>query len=83
MTTSKARAKLGDWLYRAIQGEDIGIVHGATGRIVALRPVEVVSVDHAPRRFTKEEAARAFGPDKEMDAFARHASRRNRPLPPE
>lgn len=47
MTATKARQALGDLLLRAIKGEDIGIVHSATGKIVALRPVEVYSEDYA------------------------------------
>ena len=47
LTATKARQALGDLLSRALKGEDIGIVHGATGRIVALRPVEVYSEDYA------------------------------------
>ena len=47
MTATKARLALGSLLLRALKGEDIGIVHGATGRILALRPVEVYSEDYA------------------------------------
>jgi hypothetical protein len=47
LTISKARQNLGEWMARAIQGEDIGIVHPATGQIVALRAVEVYSEDYA------------------------------------
>lgn len=47
VTVTKARAKLGDLLSRALKGEDIGLVHSASGRIVALRPVEVYSEDYA------------------------------------
>jgi hypothetical protein len=47
LTVTKARSKLGDLLLRAIRGEDIGLVHSASGKIVALRPVEVYSEDYA------------------------------------
>lgn len=47
LTATKARQNLGNWLQRAANGEDIGIVHSATGKIIALRPVEVYSDDFA------------------------------------
>ena len=47
LTATKARANLGNWLERALRGEDIGIIHAASGRILALRPVEVYSEDYA------------------------------------
>ena len=47
MTATKARQNLGTLLTRAIQGEDIGIVHPGSGKIIALRPVEVYSDDYA------------------------------------
>ena len=47
MTATKARQSLGTILSRVIQGEDIGIVHSGSGKIVALRPVEVYSEDYA------------------------------------
>jgi antitoxin (DNA-binding transcriptional repressor) of toxin-antitoxin stability system len=47
MTATQARQRLGTVLSRALQGEDIGIVHSGTGKIIALRPVEVYSEDHA------------------------------------
>ena len=47
MTATRARQNLGTILSRVRQGEDIGIVHSGTGRIIALRPVEVYSEDYA------------------------------------
>jgi antitoxin (DNA-binding transcriptional repressor) of toxin-antitoxin stability system len=47
MTATQARQRLGQILARALQGEDIGIVHSGSGKIVALRPVEVYSEDYA------------------------------------
>ena len=47
MTATQARQRLGTILSRVLQGEDIGIVHSGSGRIVALRPVEVYSEDYA------------------------------------
>ena len=47
MTATQARQSLGSILSRVLQGEDIGIVHSGSGKIVALRPVEVYSEDYA------------------------------------
>ena len=47
MTATQARQRLGAILSRVLQGEDIGIVHSGSGKIVALRPVEVYSEDYA------------------------------------
>jgi len=47
MTATQARQNLGTILGRVLQGEDIGIVHSGTGKIIALRPVEVYSEDYA------------------------------------
>lgn len=47
MTATQARQSLGTILSRVLQGEDIGIVHSGSGRIIALRPVEVYSEDYA------------------------------------
>ena len=47
MTATQARQNLGTILGRVLQGEDIGIVHSGSGKIIALRPVEVYSEDYA------------------------------------
>jgi antitoxin (DNA-binding transcriptional repressor) of toxin-antitoxin stability system len=47
MTATHARQRLGALLTRVLEGEDIGIVHSGSGRIIALRPVEVYSEDYA------------------------------------
>lgn len=47
MTATRARQSLGTVLARVLAGEDIGIVHSGSGRIIALRPVEVYSEDYA------------------------------------
>ena len=55
LTITEGRGRLGYWLKKATQGEDIGFV--VDGRIVALRPVEVVSTDYALQEYglsTKE-----------------------------
>ena len=59
LTVTAGRARLGYWLQRAIQGEDIGFV--MDGVVVGLRPVEVVSSDYALREYglTNEEVAAA------------------------
>src|SRR6478752_7105799 len=46
MTATQARQKLGTVLSRVLNGEDIGIVHSGSGKIIALRPVEVYSEDY-------------------------------------
>ncbi len=45
LSATEARQNIGNWLSRALKGEDIGIVY--EGKIVALRPVEVYSEDYA------------------------------------
>ena len=47
MNATQARQRLGTILSRVLQGEDIGIVHSGSGKIIALRPVEVYSEDYA------------------------------------
>jgi len=61
MTATQARQRLGAILSRVLQGEDIGIVHSGSGKIVALRPVEVYSEDYALLEYglTEKELKRA------------------------
>jgi antitoxin (DNA-binding transcriptional repressor) of toxin-antitoxin stability system len=61
MTATQARQSLGALLSRVLKGEDIGIVHSGTGRIIALRPVEVYSEDYAVIEYglTQKELKRA------------------------
>ena len=47
MTATQARQRRGTILSRVLQGEDIGIVHSGSRKIIALRPVEVYSEDYA------------------------------------
>jgi hypothetical protein len=49
LTITEGRGRLGYWLKKAAQGEDIGFM--VDGQIVALRPVEVVSTDYALREY--------------------------------
>jgi hypothetical protein len=61
MTATAARQKLGAILSQVLDGEDIGIVHSGSGRIIALRPVEVFSEDYALLEYglSEEELDRA------------------------
>lgn len=61
MTATEARQRLGTILSRVLQGEDIGIVHSGSGKIIALRPVEVYSEDYGLIEYglTSEEMKRA------------------------
>ena len=49
LAVTAARQKLGYWLKQALAGEDIGIV--IDGRIIGLRPVEVLSTDYALQEY--------------------------------
>jgi len=71
MTATQARQRLGTILSRVLQGEDIGIVHSGSGKIIALRPVEVYSEDYALVEYglTKKELKRAV---RNINKQARH-----------
>jgi antitoxin (DNA-binding transcriptional repressor) of toxin-antitoxin stability system len=58
LTITDARKNLSRWLDAAARGEDIGIIRGAD--IIALRKVDVESIDYARREYgaTPEELAR-------------------------
>jgi len=49
LTITDAKKNLGRWLDAAVQGQDVGIIHGA--EIIALRRVEVESTDYAQREY--------------------------------
>ena len=49
MTITEGRGRLGHWLKKAVQGEDIGFLF--EGKVVALRPVEVHSADYALQEY--------------------------------
>ena len=49
LTITEGRGRLGYWLRKAVQGEDIGFVF--EGKIVAIRPVEVYSADYALQEY--------------------------------
>jgi hypothetical protein len=59
LTITEGRGRLGYWLKKAAQGEDVGFVLGNS--IVALRPVEVHSADYALQEYglTDKEMAKA------------------------
>lgn len=58
LSPTKARSNLTAWLKKASAGEDIGILFG--DKVIALRPVEVESIDYAWTEYglTKKEMAR-------------------------
>jgi len=49
LTITEGRGRLGHWLKKASQGEDIGFVF--EGKVIALRPVEVISADYALQEY--------------------------------
>jgi hypothetical protein len=58
LTITEGRGRLGYWLKKAVQGEDIGFMF--EGKVVALRPVEIHSADYALQEYglsSKEMAA--------------------------
>jgi hypothetical protein len=59
LTITEGRGRLGYWLKKAVEGSDVGFVF--EGKIVALRPVEVISTDYALQEYglTEAEAAAA------------------------
>ena len=54
LTITEGRGRLGHWLKKATEGEDVGFVF--EGKIVALRPVEVHSADYALQEYGLTEA---------------------------
>lgn len=59
LTITEGRGRLGYWLKKATEGQDVGFIIG--GKIVALRPVEVTSADYALQEYglTPAELAKA------------------------
>ena len=49
LTITEGRGRLGFWLKKAAQGEDVGFV--VDGMIIALRPVKVYSADYALQEY--------------------------------
>ena len=62
MTVTHARKRLGAILGRVLKGEDIGIVHSATGNVVVLRPASLYSDDYALMEYglTQKELDNSF-----------------------
>jgi hypothetical protein len=62
MTVTQARKRLGAVLSRVLKGEDIGIVHSATGSIIVLRPASLYSDDYALMEYglTQKELDKSF-----------------------
>lgn len=58
LSPTQARSNLTEWLKKAAQGEDVGILFGS--HVIALRPVHVESTDYAEREYgvTKAELKR-------------------------
>ena len=58
LSATEARQNIGNWLSRALKGEDIGVVY--KGKIVALRPVEVYGENYAMMEYgvTEQELKR-------------------------
>jgi len=68
LTITTAKKNLGQWLAAAARGEDIGIVAGAD--IIALRKVEVESMDYVQREYGATSA--------ELDRFEKAVDERFR-----
>jgi antitoxin (DNA-binding transcriptional repressor) of toxin-antitoxin stability system len=70
LTITHAKKNLGRWLRAAAQGQDVGIISGAD--IIALRKVNVESVDYAQREYGVTDA--------QLQTFAQAAEARFRKL---
>src|SRR5205823_10146029 len=66
LTITDAKKNLGKWLSAAVDGQEVGIVSGAT--VVALRPVQIEAADYAWREYGLTEA--------DLDAFIRADNKR-------
>jgi hypothetical protein len=73
LTVTEGRGRLGYWLKKATEGQDVGFVIGS--KIVALRLVEVTSADYALQEYglTPTEMTRA---EKRIGADIRKARKR-------
>jgi len=73
LTITEGRGRLGYWLKKASEGEDVGFVF--EGKIVALRPVEVTSTDYVLQEYglTPAEMAKA---EKRIHAEIKSARKR-------
>ena len=57
LTITEGRGRLGYWLKKAVQGDDVGFM--IEGKVVALRPVEVYSSDYALQEYGLSESEMA------------------------
>lgn len=75
LTITNAKKNLGKWLSAAVNGQEIGIVSGAT--VVALRPVQVEATDYAWREYglTPPELDAFIQADDKRVAAARRAGK--------
>jgi hypothetical protein len=78
LTITEGRGRLGYWLKKAVEGDDVGFIYH--GKIVALRPVEVTSNDYALQEYglTPTEMASA---EKRFDADLQNARNRGEMKP--
>jgi hypothetical protein len=74
LTITEGRGRLGYWLKKAAQGEDIGFMF--EGKIVALRPVEVYSSDYALQEYGLSEGEMATAEKKIGDDIKAARARR-------
>jgi antitoxin (DNA-binding transcriptional repressor) of toxin-antitoxin stability system len=79
LSVTEGRQNLGNWLKRALRGEDVGFL--VDGRVVALRPVEVDSTDYVLQEYgvSEKQAERAYRAVK-VDVQRARASRRTKPF---
>ena len=77
LSVTEGRQYLGEWLKRALHGEDVGFV--VDGRVVALRPVGVHSEDYVLHEYdvSEKQAERAFQTVKADVRKARAAGKAN------
>jgi antitoxin (DNA-binding transcriptional repressor) of toxin-antitoxin stability system len=66
LTITDAKKILGKWLSAAVNGQEVGIVSGAT--VVALRPVRIEAADYAWREYGVTES--------DLNAFIRADNKR-------
>ena len=78
LTITEGRGRLGYWLKKAAQGEDIGFMFD--GKIVALRPVEVVSTDYALQEYGLD-ADKMVAAEKQIGAEIKSARKRGELTP--
>jgi antitoxin (DNA-binding transcriptional repressor) of toxin-antitoxin stability system len=78
LTITEGRGRLGYWLRKAAEGEDVGFMF--EGKIVALRPVEVISTDYALQEYGVTPAEMAVA-EKRISAELKTARKRRELTP--